>query len=59
MRKRVGVGIALGGIVLLLAGCGGTQGEDSLPPKKATTKAANPKDVTLHVEGMVKRLSLF
>jgi hypothetical protein len=56
MSKRVGGGVVLAGVVLLLAGCSGTQGEGPRPPAR---KAANPKDVTLYVKGMAKDLNLF
>jgi hypothetical protein len=50
--------MALGGLVLLLlVGCGGTPAE--APPAQHVARAANPKDVVLHVRGMVKGLNLF
>jgi hypothetical protein len=50
--------MALGGVVLfLLVGCGGTPAQ--APPGKPAARAVNPKDVVLHVRGMVKGLNLF
>jgi hypothetical protein len=57
MSRRPGEAIALGGVLLLLAGCGGTPAK--APPAKPVAGAANAKDVILHVPGMVKRLNLF
>jgi hypothetical protein len=57
MSRRLGDAIALGGVLLLLAGCGGAPAK--APPAKSVARAANAKDVILHVPGMVIRLNLF
>lgn len=56
--------VALGCCTLLLLGCGGRaepeHGTDkSTPPAQKGPPAAGVQSVTLHVEGMARRLGLF
>jgi hypothetical protein len=57
MNERSGVAIVLGGVALLLVGCGGTPAP--APPAQPAVRAAGAKEITLHVAGMVKRLNIF
>jgi hypothetical protein len=60
MGRRVGVTLALGGAALLLTGCGnGGTVEAPRPARKAVPASPGSREVTLHVEGMTKRLGLF
>jgi hypothetical protein len=57
MCNRVSLRTVLGCSAVLLAGCGaGTAPKEGGPPAGAVATAAG--DVTLHVEGMPRRLGL-